>query len=108
MNEVRSAFLDAAASAIELVHNPLVEARWDEPGASKGMTVGGIASHLIKSGIETLQAFLDEPEPVPSGRVLSPGRFYSGHSFDLEHEAHRSSRDSANADAKIAAITTIT
>jgi len=104
MNEVRHAFLDAAASAVELVQHPLVEAHWDEPGASKGMTVGGIASHLIKSGIETLQAFLDEPEPEPSGRVLTPGRFYSGQSVDLEHEAHRSIRDSANADAKIGAI----
>ena len=104
MNEVRHAFLDAAASAVELVHHSQVEAHWDEPGACEGMTVGGIASHLIKSGISMLEACLDEPEPEPSGRVLTPGRFYSGQSLDLGHEAHRSIRDSANADARIGAI----
>ena len=103
MNEVRQAFVDAAASAVELVHHPEVEARWDDPGACEGMTVGGIASHLIKSGIGMLEASLAEPEPEPSGRVLAPGRFYSGQSVDLEHEAHRSIRDSANADARTGA-----
>jgi hypothetical protein len=106
MNEVRRAFVDAATSAVELVHQSQVEAHWDEPGACEGMTVGGIASHLINSGISMLQACLaePEPEPEPSGRVLTPGRFYSGQSLDLEHEAHRSIRDSANADARIGAI----
>jgi hypothetical protein len=103
MNEVRQAFVDAAASAVELVHHPEVEAHWDDPGACEGMTVGGIASHLIKSGIGMLEASLAEPEPEPSGRVLAPGRFYSGQSVDLEHEAHRSIRDSANADARTGA-----
>ena len=104
MNEVRHAFIDAAASAVALVQHPQVEAHWDEPGASEGMTVGGIASHLIQSGIEMLQACLDEPEPEQSGRVLTPGRFYSGQSVDLGHEAHRSILNSANADARIGVI----
>jgi hypothetical protein len=104
MNEIRHSFLDAAAAAIELVQHPQVEVHWDAPGASEGMTVGGIASHLIQSGIEMLQACLDEPEPEPSDRVLAPGRFYSGQSVDLEHEAHRSIREAANTDAGIGAI----
>jgi hypothetical protein len=106
MNQVRQAFLDAAASAVELVDHPQVETHWDEPGASEGMTIGGIASHLIQSGIEMPRAYLDEaePEPEPSGRVLAPGRFFSGQSVDLENDAHRSIRDGANAEAKIGAI----
>jgi mycothiol maleylpyruvate isomerase-like protein len=104
MNEVRRAFLDAATSAVELVHQSQVEAHWDDPGACEGMTVGGIASHLITSGIVMLQGCLDEPEPESSGRVLAPGRFYSGQSLDLDHEAHRSIRDGANADARIGAM----
>lgn len=97
MNEVRQAFLDAAAVASTLLEDPQVDARWDDAGASEGMTVGGIATHLVSSGIESLQNFLEAPEPQPSGRLLAPGRYFSGQSLDLAHEDHRSIRDGANA-----------
>jgi hypothetical protein len=61
------------------------------------MSIGGIATHLVQSGIESLQNFLEAPEPEPSGRLLAPGRYFSGQSLNLDHEDHRSIRDGANA-----------
>lgn len=101
MNEVRQAFVDAATAASTLLDHPQVDARWDDAGASEGMTVGGIATHLISSGIDSLQNFLEAPEPQPSGRLLAPGRYFSGQSLDLAHEDHRSIRDSANAASQV-------
>jgi Mycothiol maleylpyruvate isomerase N-terminal domain len=101
MNEVRQAFLDAATAASTLLDHPQVGTQWDDPGASEGMTVGGIAAHLVQSGIESLQNFLEAPEPQPSGRLLAPGRYFSGQSLDLEHDDHRSIRDSANAASQV-------
>ena len=96
MNEVRRAYLDAAAAAVELVGSPVVAERWDEPGACAGMTVGAIATHLVTSGIEMELAALDAPEPPPSDRVLQPGRFFSGQTLDLDHEQHRAIRTSSS------------
>ena len=101
MNEVRQAFLDSAAAAASLLEYPEVGARWDDAGASEGMTVGAIATHLIQSGIESLQNFLEAPEPEPSGRLLAPGRYFSGQSLDLTHQDHRSIRDSANTASQV-------
>lgn len=101
MNEVRQAFLDAATAGSMLLDHPQLGALWDEPGASEGMTVGGIATHLVQSGMESLQNFLEAPAPQPSGRLLAPGRYFSGQSLDLEHEDHRTIRDSANTAAQV-------
>jgi hypothetical protein len=96
MNEIRQAFLDASTAATVLLDHPELDARWDEAGANEGMTMGGIASHLVQSGIEMLVVCLDEPEPEPSGRLLAPSRYFSGQSLDLEHDDHRAIRDSAS------------
>ena len=61
-----------------------------------GLTVGGVATHLVQSGLESLVGFLEAPEPEPSGRLLAPGRFFSGQSLDLGHPDHLSIRDGAN------------
>lgn len=43
---VRQAYLDAAQTALALLGDPAVEARWDEPSALEAFTVGGLAGHL--------------------------------------------------------------
>jgi hypothetical protein len=43
---MRDAYLEAAASAVTLLHDPAVAARWSEPSALDGFTVGGLAEHL--------------------------------------------------------------
>jgi hypothetical protein len=94
VNQTRTAFLDAAAVAAGLVALPEVVARWDEPGESRGMTVGAIAAHLVASGIEMPVPILEGDDP--SGpRTLDPSRYFSGQTLDLEHEGHQDVRERA-------------
>src|SRR6185437_13862957 len=94
VNQTRTAFLDAAVVAAGLVALPEVAARWDEPGESRGMTVGAIAAHLVGSGIEMLVPILDGDDPA-GPRTLDPSRYFSGQTLDLEHEGHQDVRERA-------------
>jgi hypothetical protein len=96
VNQTRTSFLDAAEVAATLVRRPEVAARWSEPGASDGMTVGAVAAHLVGSGIEMLVPLLEVDGP-PGTRVLQPSRYYSGQSLDLDHEGHQDVRKRAEA-----------
>jgi hypothetical protein len=98
VNQTRTTFVEAAEVAAALVRRPEVAARWFEPGASEGMTVGGAASHLVSSGIEMLVPLLEVDGP-PGTRVLEPSRYYSGQSLDLDHEGHQDVRKRAEAGA---------
>jgi hypothetical protein len=95
MNPTRTAYLEAAEAAAELVALPEVAARWDDPGESQGMTVGGLAAHLVGSGIEMLVPILEGADP-PGTRVLDPSRYFSGQSLDLSHEGHQDVRERAD------------
>jgi hypothetical protein len=44
----RTAFLDAAAIAVDLLGDRAVADRWDEPSALAEMSVGGLAGHLAR------------------------------------------------------------
>jgi hypothetical protein len=46
MTEIRQAYLQAAASAADLLAAPEVAAAWAAPSALRGFTVGGLAAHL--------------------------------------------------------------
>jgi hypothetical protein len=46
MNVLGDAFLDAASSAADLLDNPVVARRWDEPSALAEFSVRGLAGHL--------------------------------------------------------------
>jgi Mycothiol maleylpyruvate isomerase N-terminal domain len=91
VNQTRTSYLEAAEVAAALVGCPDVAARWSEPGAPDGMTVGAVAAHLVASGIDMLVPLL-EVEGPPGTRVLEPSRYYSGQSLDLDHEGHQDVR----------------
>jgi hypothetical protein len=86
--------MEAARVAAALVAAPEVAARWTQPGASAGMTVGATAAHLVSSGIEMLVPYLEVEAPQGT-RVLEPSRYFSGQSLDLDHEGHRDVRQRA-------------
>jgi hypothetical protein len=96
MNQTRTAYVEAATVAAELVALPDVGAQWEDPGESRGMTVGAIAAHLVGSGIEMLVSCLEEDEP-PGTRTLEPSRYFSGQTLDLDHEGHADVRERAQA-----------
>lgn len=64
----RDSFLTAAGIAADLVRRPEVGAQWGAESACAGMTVGGLAHHLV-SQVATTVALLGAP---PSGQAPIP------------------------------------
>jgi hypothetical protein len=63
-----AAFLSAAGAAQLLASSPQVRDAWATESACAGMTVGGLAHHLLKQAGNTARALRDEPhdvEPIP-------------------------------------------
>ncbi len=66
MTPVREAFLEAASSATGLLGNPAVAARWGEPSALTGFSVGGLAVHLSSQVLNAERSLRHEvPADVP-------------------------------------------
>ena len=64
----RDVFLSAARLAADLARSPEVAARWTEESACAGMTVGGLAIHLVSqlaNAGRVLEAGPSDQEPVP-------------------------------------------
>ncbi|MER7892449.1 maleylpyruvate isomerase N-terminal domain-containing protein [Micromonospora sp. NPDC094482] len=64
MSPIRTAYLTAARSAVGLLGEPAVAARWDAPSALAEFGVAGLAGHLA-SQVFQVEAVL--AEPVPEG-----------------------------------------
>ncbi|MFC3500681.1 maleylpyruvate isomerase N-terminal domain-containing protein [Micromonospora krabiensis] len=67
MGPIRTAYLTAAHSAVRLLGDPAVAARWDAPSALAEFGVAGLAGHLA-SQVFQLQTVL--AEPVPAGQPV--------------------------------------
>jgi hypothetical protein len=63
-------FLAAADAAVELLASDEVAARWAEPSALAGFTVGGLAAHLGWQ-VQSAWAALAAPRPGPGAEVTS-------------------------------------
>ncbi len=74
---VRGLAVAAVEDAADLLARPSVEQRWSEPSALDGMTVGGLAAHLVRAAGATL-AYLDRTDPTatPTDSVLSPVTYF--------------------------------
>ncbi|MGH9041377.1 MAG: maleylpyruvate isomerase N-terminal domain-containing protein [Acidimicrobiia bacterium] len=74
-DEVTHAFFAAAETFDRLLDAPEVIARWDEPSALSGYSVGGIVGHVTMA-VGWLEPMLDtgEPSDVP---VLGLGDYYA-------------------------------
>ena len=57
---VRDPYLEAAARAAALLHDPRVASAWDGESVLAGMTVGALAGHLARSVLQ-VEWFLDGP-----------------------------------------------
>jgi hypothetical protein len=95
----RAAFLAATAIVAELVERPEVAARWHDESACAGMTVGGLAHHLVGQADNTVRFLSQEPtvdEPIPLLEHYARAAWVnSGHDSD----ANRNIRESADAHA---------
>ena len=70
----RDAFALAAASVLDLAGSPEVARAWEAPSALEGMTVGGLAGHLVVA-VEMTLTLMDRPVP-PDAEVADPYAFF--------------------------------
>lgn len=75
MDDVRAAVVATAEALIPLLEDERVSARWSEPSALEGLTIGGLAGHLARA-TETVERYLDDPEP-PDQDLERPARYFS-------------------------------
>ena len=70
---VRGLVVEAVEAAAGLIGRDEVAARWDEPSALAGMTVGALCAHLVRAAGAVL-AYLDRTDPAtrPDGELLTP------------------------------------
>jgi hypothetical protein len=66
LSDIRTAYLDAAASELGLLRDPAVASAWDEPSALREFQVSGLAGHLA-SQVFTVPVVLsaDVPDAAP-------------------------------------------
>jgi len=74
---VRGLVVEAVDAAAALIATDEVSARWDEPSALSGMTVGALAAHLVRAAGATL-AYLDRTDAAtrPDGALLTPATYF--------------------------------
>jgi len=74
---VRAMVIEAVDTAADLMSRPSVATGWDEPSALEGMTVGGLAAHLVRAAGATL-AYLDRTpcDAKPNGDLLTPITYF--------------------------------
>lgn len=74
---VRELVIEAVDIAADLMSHPSVATKWDEPSALEGMTVGGLAAHLVRAAGAT-SAYLDRTpvDAEPDGDLLTPVTYF--------------------------------
>lgn len=60
--DIRSAYLDAAGAAVDLLGRREVGEKWNEPSVLAEFTVRGLAGHLARAVLQ-VEWFLDMPQP---------------------------------------------
>lgn len=60
-----SSYVAAAATAFDLASAPEVRAAWREESACAGMTVGGLAHHLLQQAVHTVRLLEMDPVAEP-------------------------------------------
>lgn len=81
-------YLSAAASAIDLIRDPAVTAKWAEPSALQFLTVGGLAAHLGRQILNVPEALA---EPLTGGEQVPLLGHYERSAWtdgDLESESN--------------------
>ncbi|MFI7488568.1 maleylpyruvate isomerase N-terminal domain-containing protein [Micromonospora echinaurantiaca] len=107
MSPIRTAYLTAARSALDLLADPAVAARWDEPSALAEFGVGGLAGHLAG---QLFQVSTVLAEPVPPGEPVglldhyAPARWIGTPLDDEINVGIRRAGDEAAADGPAALV----
>lgn len=95
----RTSFVTATATALELASTDEVRSAWVEESACAGMTVGGLAHHLVQQAGSTVRLLAMEPvaePPIPLLDHYARAAWVKGGADD---EANVSIREGADAAA---------
>ena len=105
--KVRTLVIEAVATAADFIDNENVAARWDDPSALEGMTVGALAAHLVRAAGATL-AYLDRtsPDTTTDGNLLNPVTYFHAAVDSPIHKQIKdvSSEEAANGHAAIVTV----
>ncbi|MGA3183633.1 MAG: maleylpyruvate isomerase N-terminal domain-containing protein [Candidatus Dormibacteria bacterium] len=74
MDDTRSEYLAAAATAREIIALPVVALRWKEPSALAEMTVGALVAHAVRS-VTRVERALEEAEPADAAIISAAAYF---------------------------------
>ncbi|MEU6859998.1 maleylpyruvate isomerase N-terminal domain-containing protein [Glycomyces sp. NPDC046736] len=100
MTDPRTQYLAAAPTALDLIAHPHVAAKWTEPSALEGFTVGGLTAHLAQQ-ITSVTAALAAP---PTGKeVVGLYEHYDRAAWlaaDLDNDYNTSIRDGGHTAAE--------
>lgn len=104
-SEVRGLVIEAIEAAAEFVQHPQVEAKWEEPSALAGMTVGALSAHLVR-GAGAVIAYLDrtEPDREPEGELLTPTTYFHA---AVDSPIHEQIKDVSATEASIGHAATV-
>jgi hypothetical protein len=95
----REGFLEAAASARSLIAQDAVGARWDDPSALAGMTIGSLAGHLAR-GVFTVAEYTELDPPPPDAPRVDPAQYFQQVPLDPDAPIHADIRARAVAEGK--------
>lgn len=88
-------FLAGADAAERWIASEAVAARWEEPSALAGYTVGGLAGHLARA-VLTVERYLDAPAPAEPGDGADAAGYFAavlGDDDPVDSERHRRIRE---------------
>jgi mycothiol maleylpyruvate isomerase-like protein len=92
MDDSFSTFFEVADCVADLLEDPETAKRWEEPSALQGLSVGGLAAHLMM-GVAYVHRLLDGPEGS-AGPIVSVGEYVAGMKMeDFDADLHRYIRD---------------
>ena len=92
-------FLAAARIAADLATRPEVAARWTDESACAGMTVGGLAHHLVAQAVNTVRLLSAPPAPEEPIALLEHYDRAAWVHTGLEDEVNVGIREGSNDDA---------
>src|SRR5687768_11191962 len=97
----RIAFVASAGIAIDLAASPEVASRWDAESDCAGMTVGGLAQHLVSQASIAVNLLEAEPGGAEPISMLEHYERAAWANSDLDSEANAGIRDSSDERASV-------
>jgi hypothetical protein len=99
MEDVFSTFFDAADHVADLLEDAETAKRWDDPSALRGVSVGGLAAHLMQ-GVAYIHRLLDGPDADSDPPIVTLGEYVATMKMEaFDADLHRYIRNMGESSA---------